>query len=241
MTSQNHLSETIRFHCTACRAELTVPMRLAGVEGPCPSCSHTIQAPIPKAVSDALLELPDVPWMTPPASGLPQDIASRPFPPPARPLGADSFFPPPPVDEKNFKARLTIPLAKDPLDDSWKDRHRDLRRKTRRTLKAGQAAQIFLESRAFRIARVALIILSAGMLVWLFAYMQSHQWRFPGMLPDLADQSPGATSGASRPLGSDANIFTADDDAEIPPVANFTPAPPLPAGTSVNPLAGTPR
>lgn len=240
MTGQNTISDTLRFHCTACRAELTVPMRLAGVEGPCPSCSQTIQAPIPEAVYDELLELPDVPWMTPPGSRLQKDFASRQFPPRAPSLANGSVFPPP-VEEKNFKARLTIRLAEDPLDDSWKERHRDLRRKSRRVRKAEQAAHSFLESRAFRIARVALIILSAGMLVWLFTYMQSHQWRFPGMLPDVADQSPGATSGASRPLGSDANIFTSDDDAEIPPVANIIPGRPLSGATAANPLAGTPR
>lgn len=240
MTGQFTTPDTLRFQCTSCRAELTVPIRLAGVEGPCPSCLATIQAPIPEAMyDDDLLELPDVPWMTP--GSTPQKaFVSRAIPVAAPSLASGPVFPPL-TDEKNFKARLAIPLPEDPLDDSWKARHRDLRRKTRRTRKAEQAAHSFLESRAFRIARVALILLSAGMLVWLFTYMQTHQWHLPGMAPDTADQKPDATSGASRPFGGNANVFTSDDDAEIPPAAHFLHDQPFPGGASANPLAGTPR
>ena len=231
MTGQNTIADLLQFQCTACRAELTVPAALAGIEGPCPSCFQTIQAPVPEARYEAPLALRDVPWITP---GTPprNEFTARPIPP--EPMVTPQFPAPP---DKNFRARLAISAPGEPLDDSWKSRHRDLRRKSRRIRKAEEAAHSFLESQAFRVSRVALILTSAGMLVWLFIYMESHQWRLPGMSPDIVREKPGATSGASRPIGSDANVFTADDDTEIPPAANFAPVPPA----STRPLAGAPR
>ncbi len=42
------LPNVLHFHCGACEAELTVPVDLAGVTGPCPSCYQLIQAPYPQ-------------------------------------------------------------------------------------------------------------------------------------------------------------------------------------------------
>ena len=234
MTGQNTLSDILRFQCPACSAVLTVPSTLAGVEGPCPSCFQTITAPIAEATYEAPYEMANVPWITP--GGPPQEEFSlRSTLAPAPAVKMTELFSAP--QEKSFRAKLAIPTPEEPLDDSWKARHRDIRRQTRRVRKTEEVAHTFLESRAFGIARVVLIFASAGMLVWLFTYMQSHQWRLPGMPTDMARDKPGATSGASHPLGTDANIFTADDDIEIPPASNTTPG----TTPSARPLAGTPR
>lgn len=41
-------SEPITFFCPVCSTHLSVPANLAGVNGPCPSCRATIQAPYPQ-------------------------------------------------------------------------------------------------------------------------------------------------------------------------------------------------
>src|SRR5204863_5634067 len=61
MTAQNEFSNTLRFSCPACRAELAVPASMAGVEGPCPSCYQTIQAPGLEALPWADTWLPSHP------------------------------------------------------------------------------------------------------------------------------------------------------------------------------------
>ena len=40
-------TETLTFHCPHCNIRLTVPAKLAGVKGPCPSCRMGITAPVP--------------------------------------------------------------------------------------------------------------------------------------------------------------------------------------------------
>lgn len=45
--------ERISFICPSCAAHLQVPMRLAGVTGPCPKCGATIVAPKPVAAAEA--------------------------------------------------------------------------------------------------------------------------------------------------------------------------------------------
>ena len=140
------------------------------------------------------------------------------------------------AQDRQFQARRAIPTADEPLDDSWKDRARNQRRSSRRSRRAEHVAHGLLESRGFRFARVALILLSGAMLAWLFHYLQNHQWRFPGLSPAVAEESPGAPQGKVRPVGADANELTAsDDDTEIPPASETMPSPPL------GRVAGPPR
>ncbi|GAA5482643.1 hypothetical protein [Haloferula sargassicola] len=51
-------AETLRFHCPACQAVLTVPASMAGVRGPCPICSAEIQAPLPAPPPPAEVPVP---------------------------------------------------------------------------------------------------------------------------------------------------------------------------------------
>lgn len=279
MSAHNDLTNTLRFTCPACHAELAVPVQMAGIEGPCPSCYHTIRAPLtmpvflPPAVEPA--PVPEA-VVTPPAwhdSGLPilppgdwtqaaqapriakeeseWQVDAGPVFPPSRgpevpPLPAPGresrvIQPGAPLvaKESNFKARLAIPPAGEPLDDSWKERHRDQQRSSRRARRVDQAAHRFLESRGFRVTRVALILLSGAMLAFLFHYMQNHQWRFPGLTPaPVAEGKSGSEQGRVRPVGDDANELMADDDTEFPPASGTIPGPPR---SGAQPIAGTPR
>jgi len=254
MSAPNEPAATLRFSCPACRAELAVPVALAGIEGPCPSCCHTIRAPLTQPVP------PPVPVLTPltPAAwqGSSDPILPGPLWPPA-PGDASRqenclasvpeaiLSPPRPIQipepdraqqvmqggftgsaqERNFRPRRAIPPPDEPPDDSWKDRHLKQQRSTRRVRRAEQAAHNLLHSRGFRVARVALILLSGAMLAFLLHYLKSHQWRFPGMSPAIADEPPRPPQGKVRPAGSDVNELMSDDDTEIPPASSTIPSP----------------
>lgn len=266
MSAHNELTNTLRFFCPACRAQLAVPAAMAGIEGPCPSCFLTIRSPLPPA---ALGETPEAmtspaAWQSGEAPVLPRDwMPELPQPqaeaaaahgtpqfPPVReqnmrPLPApDGNQPSAPVRfpiaplERGFKARLAIPPAEEPLDDSWKERHRDQRRSSRRAQRADKVANSFLQSRSFRVARVALILASGGMMAWLFHYLQDHQWRFPGIKPATANERQDTRQGRVRPVATDANELIADDDTEIPPASGTVPSSPA---RSAPPVAGAPR
>lgn len=64
MSGTNELLDVITFCCPACQARLTVPLQLAGIEGPCPSCYHTIRAPERPALASPPPFLP--PLIAPP-------------------------------------------------------------------------------------------------------------------------------------------------------------------------------
>lgn len=127
--------------------------------------------------------------------------------------------------ERDFRPRRAIPPPSEPADDSWKDRHVKQQRSSRRARRAERAAQQILESRGFRIARVSLILLSGAMLAFLLHYLQTHQWRFPGMSPAVAEDLPRVPAGKVRPVGHDVNELMADDDTEIPPASSTVPGP----------------
>lgn len=243
MTGSNEFNDILRFHCPSCRAELSVPATLAGIEGPCPSCSATIQAPLPEALyepapvifrhlaaaaSSAKMVFPEG-----------REPGIPPIPKPVRAAADGMGIPQSP--EKNFQARMGIPRQDESLDDSWKDRHRDIRRQTRRVRRVEKAAQSFLDSRGFQFARVALILLSGAMLAWLFQYLRTHQWQFPGMSPTMADeaggQAPGSPGGTAATAG---NESPADDDTEIPPAADGLPGTRASDPQSSGPIAGKP-
>jgi hypothetical protein len=137
--------------------------------------------------------------------------------------GRDQVFPPP-AWEKSFKARKAIPAAEEPPDDTWKLRHADQRRQARRVRRAERAAHDLLHSRGFALARAAMILISGALLVWLFHYLQSHQWRLPGTGEPVAEDKAGFIPARLKPAGVDPNEWMADDDTELPAAAAHTPA-----------------
>jgi hypothetical protein len=142
--------------------------------------------------------------------------------------------------EKNFQARLAIPPQDEPLDDTWKGRHRDQRRHSRRVRRVEKAAQSFLDSRAFRAARVVLILLSGAMLAWLFQYLRTHEWRLPGTAPEFTDDSRPVAGGSPSDSVGDVADLIGDDDTEIPPASNRMPDLRDPFALPDTAVAGTP-
>jgi hypothetical protein len=239
MTGQLQTTEILRFFCPSCRAELTVPVTLAGIEGPCPSCFEPIRAPVAEAIylagtetDDMELELPPLPPSPrPPFPGFP-NARLRAGCPPAEPRRSE--FPDPAFGEptaKNFKARLAIPAQDEPLDESWRGRVRDQRRSDHRARRVEKAAQGFLDSRGFKVARGVLILLSGAMLAWLFHYLRTHQWQLPGMSHPLAEEAESRPAPKTTPAlsaGGSANDLTNDDDAEFPRGTIRNPGPSAP-------------
>jgi hypothetical protein len=68
-------NDTITFFCPACSIKLTVPAKLAGVEGPCPSCGKQIQAPEPVVPEPVVQEVAKEPVLLKPE---PRQLPSRP-------------------------------------------------------------------------------------------------------------------------------------------------------------------
>jgi hypothetical protein len=256
MTGTNELLELLTFSCPACQAQLTVPARLAGIEGPCPSCYQAIRAPQLPPVTAGKASVSPVSSVSPPVAGvkvpawdesLPILSAPPVFPP--RPLSAP---PGPPgqalpvkgpqfdqlleaVPDKSFKARLAIRPPDEPPDDTWKDRHRDQARGRRRVRRAERAAQSFLDSRAFRLTRVTLILLSAGMVAWLILHMKDNQWNLPGLSRPLANEAtpqPGAVPMKSPPVLPQTSALPGDDDADLPAPGDAIPGNPA-AGSNI--------
>lgn len=241
MNGQPAFTSHLRFHCPHCRAELSVPAQLAGVKGPCPSCFQPIEAPFPEAVceeaSDPFLAggAPHQNFNAPPPGNQAQAwMKSTPALVQPRSAAAASSQFENSAPERGFRARLAIPPPEEPLDDTWKDKHRDQSRQTRRVRRAEKAAQSFLESKGFQLARAGMILASAGMVVWLFLYMKDHQWTLPGMSAPVAAETPaGGTGSIPKPVAS--GTFT-DDDLEFPAAADEKPAVTAP---QVTPVAGS--
>ena len=112
MSAHNELTNTLRFFCPACRAQLAVPAAMAGIEGPCPSCFLTIRSPLPPA---ALGEMPEAmaspaAWPSVEAPVLPQDWMPEPRAAEAAAHGTPQF---PPVRVQNMRP-IPAPVSNRP-------------------------------------------------------------------------------------------------------------------------------
>lgn len=82
-------SGVIRFNCSHCGVALTVPLRLAGVRGECPSCRQWVEAPRSAGANPPRAEVSpgfESKWVIEQAPDVPVDQASPepPSPPPLR-------------------------------------------------------------------------------------------------------------------------------------------------------------
>lgn len=108
--------ETISFFCPFCGSQLELPSDLAGISGPCPTCSHTIQAPTLKALAmqaryaeaEKTATTPTSPPVTPPTQA--GSSQASPSPKPARQIMVRDFSSRTPTPE--IVAKLAPPPAK---------------------------------------------------------------------------------------------------------------------------------
>lgn len=157
------------------------------------------------------------------------------------------------VELREFKARLSIPEFDSEPDDSWVDRHRTLQQRQMVRKKLDRAAHNFLDSTFFRVARVALLVVTGGLCAGLTLYLKDRKWMldFPwsqNAQEDLADApySPTAPQPASAKLASPSNSpststqasapenpFLVEDASELEKSAPLPPMTPVPDPVSV--------
>lgn len=238
----------LRFHCPHCRAELTVPKTLAGIQGPCPSCFQTIQAPAASGPAPApVMALP--PRQVTPLAPIPAPVPSRevtPMPLSERagvqahahvnPAGAATppqrAVLPQPRHEDEFRPRRAIPPMASPPDDSWKNKARTEARREARARRAERAAQRFLDSRVFRLGRLVALVAIGGALAWLGnQVMQPNKGR-----PSESTPAPLASKPAPGPdvaPGDEPDVIPTEEIPTIP-VRDFS------AGSAAGTVAAPP-
>ena len=192
----------LHFHCSHCGAGLSVPAELAGIEGPCPGCGAALKAPTASVPTPPSYHTP-LPWV-------PAGRAA--VAPGGRAAGG-------------FKAKLAIPAPEEPPDESWRDRHRRRAKRRHRTDVAGEKALSVLESRAFKVGRVVMLLVTAGLTVFLFLYLQERDFRFTTEGP----------AGGTEPTDGGLQAG-AGEASRLPPPDDAVPPGPKPGGGNTSPL-----
>lgn len=96
-----------------------------------------------------------------------------------------------------FEAKLAIPPSEEPLDESWRQRHMEERRKIRNLKNLDKKATKILESQAFRVMRMVLLVGSGGLCAGLALYLKDRNWALE--LPWRPDAAPVVKSPRSQP------------------------------------------
>ena len=191
-------NDILLFQCVHCSTELSVPISMQGVEGPCPTCQQIIKAPecelpmlqpglfFPPSRRDA--EPPQREHNLPPQTSLPvpqSGVVVFPEHGPAS-LPPEFYQKAPPVDivprngshpsTAGFQSKLEIPATR-PLPAASPPRSPQRGKKGKpRGRQLDRAATKFLDSSCFRVARVAVLIFLGGACAGLFLYMKDRQW-----------------------------------------------------------------
>lgn len=217
--------DLLRFHCPHCRAELTVPKTLAGIQGPCPSCFQTIQAPAASAPAPApAAVLP--PRQVTPLVPIPAPVASRAVTPmplseragmQAQAAAAPRAVLPPPRNEEEFRPKRAIPPMASPPDEGWKNKARTEARREARARRAERAAQRFLDSRVFRLGRLVALVAVGGVLAWLVPQAMNQAKK--GGRPSDSSAAPLASTPAPGPdvaPGDEPDVIPTEEIPTIP-------------------------
>ena len=272
-------ADVLLFHCTHCHTELSVPLSLQGVVGPCPCCGEQIQAPIPASRSPqpsvANAPIPAPALHLPPLDGTPEaytlpvplphwmnalpsaatvpsvsanpDTVSRPL---ARHDGADRITPRQLSEHASlgFSARHSIPQSEAPLDDSWREKHLDDRRRNQSLKKLDRATDRFFGSRTWSHARTGLLIATGGICAGLGIYLQDRNWVLelpwrpdPAAAAIRAPITPSAVRSRALPSETDAPFLAAEDPSDLeatPRRASLMPIPDVQTSpVSASPIA----
>lgn len=260
MPATERSDDVLYFVCGGCGSELSVPVALHGVTGPCPCCLQTIRAPElvvpPVAVSLPPVDrrheswqntesIPVPEWMGYGTEGAPVLVPSLGEKGDAwREESAEETLPPLPGQDRQrlisvdhfpegrsgaeaggFQAKLTISSTGEPLDDSWRERHRGIRGRLARIKALDRLAERILSSRAFRMARVALLVSIGGLCAGLILFLKDRHWVLD--LPWRPDRSDPLTGGALLPATGPADgalaVHPQDPPASAGPVESTNP------------------
>ncbi len=246
METAAHFEEVLYFHCGACGTELSVPIAQQGIEGPCPCCGQLLQAPRQEPAGwvflppldrrhDPIAPLANTGWdgeeteeiLSPDTMPLEWSSGGRgrsrrgPVPEPEQavsgwqlPSGLQGG------SGKSFQARMAIPESEEPLDDSWQLRHLQQRRRISNFKKLDSAAARILDSTAFRVARVMILVLTGGLCAGLVLYLKDRKWsmevpwkaRQQQQKVDLIQMEPATVRG---PAQDQPNPFLTEDPSEL--------------------------
>ena len=180
-------ADVLLFHCGYCDTELSVPLALQGVAGPCPCCSQQIQAPLlePRAVFLPPLEdmeenVPSLPAEWGQSSG---DRAGA-LPPsgllsaPPRETSGDSLLPRQLTEHGSlgFRARLSIPAPDGATSSSLVTTAPDEHRRVAVTRMRDRPVAGFPETRVWKITRTALMVATGGLCAGLAMFLQDRNW-----------------------------------------------------------------
>lgn len=246
-------ADVLLFQCTHCRTELSVPMALQGVVGPCPCCAGRIQAPMAApalflppldgAHEAQTAPVPPPHWM-PPTRSEPAAAESNP-PVSLRAEAADGLLPRQLTDHESlgFRAKLTIPQSDEPLDDSWRERHLEDRRRNQSAKKLNRVADQLLESRGWKIARTGLMVAMGGLCAGLAIYLQDRNWVLdlpwrPGPAETIVTTPVAEPAARTRAL-EPADPFIVEDPSELEAVTRRPALLPLPEAQSL-PVSAAP-
>ena len=252
-------ADVLLFQCGHCHSELSVPLALQGVIGPCPCCTQQIRAPLTMAqplflppldgAHEALtMPVPPPDWMDYQPSVPERTAAADPNMPRSTRGDNDGLLPRQLAEHETlgFHAKLSIPQSGEPLDDSWRERHMEERRRTSSQKKLDRATDQFLDSRAWRVARMALMVTTGGLCAGLAIYLQDRNWVLelpwrPGPMETTVEVPVSKSPVRSRAMDP-ADPFLAEDPSDFETVGR-RPAPmPLPDPISIQvratPIAG---
>ena len=202
MQSSARPADVLFFRCGPCGTELSVPLALQGIEGPCPCCGQHIKAPsfrppaVPRMVHLPPLDLRHETAAIPgqPAAALDWDRhaaspdlhVNQALPDPNPPLLADSGerSPSPRLlprqlashGAQSFQAKLTITPAEEAPGESGQARNVEEVPRKSAGKKADGLRALFFDSPLFRIFRVALLVTTGGLCAGLVLYLKDRNW-----------------------------------------------------------------
>jgi hypothetical protein len=262
MHTTSPTADMLFFNCGVCHTELSVPLALQGVEGPCPCCGERIQAPLPVAAAPTPVSEP---FFLPPLDRFhePPEADTDSVPVPGRmeerassmahsaPTGSLASQSVPsglnPVNSKpetsGFQAKLTIPQSDEPLDDSWRERHLEERRRQSRQKSLDRAAGRFLDSKGFQIARVVMLVATGGMCAGLVLYLKDRKWVLdlpwkPGRMETIVTTPHVTPTRPAKPVET-VDPFIMEDPSEFEVLDHSTSMAPVPEPVSV-PVSASP-
>lgn len=190
------------------------------------------------------MPVPPPHWMLPASGASLEDEGSSPIPSARADLG-EGLLPRQLTDHGTlgFRAKLSIPHSEEPLDETWRERHLDDRRRMQSLKQLDRAADQFFDSKAYRILRTGLLVATGGLCAGLAIYLQDRNWVLdlpwrPGPAESFVITPAAVPAARTRALEA-ADPFILEDPSELEAVSIRPAFLPVPEAQSL-PVGGAP-
>jgi hypothetical protein len=243
MLTSARTADVLFFHCDQCATELSVPVALQGIEGPCPCCGVRVQAPeLSQPVSGLSMAIPLPPMdrrQAPPEFSAPvpqgwrdEEMDEMMEAPEGRSsqLRRDEMMPRrlSGQDTRAFQAKNIIPTLSELGVNAANPSGIDRFSKSPRVVDAS----------FFRVARAAMIVITGGMCAGLGLYLKDRKWSLdlpwrPDRMEEVAVQPKAKPVAAPVAKVDPANPFVEEDPSELENVTRSPALTPLPEPVSV--------